>query len=117
MEEREYGYKEVLGRKAYPVGVFVPGAIRIEPGASQGDIVTVDEAVILAVTDNTPDTLAKKLVRYVDAFRAMIAADETLGGLCVLARIESVELYPAAQGAHDLAVAVVNVAMMTEVAT
>lgn len=114
---RSYGYRDVLAQKEYPAGSFVVTAVRLEPGASQTDLMTVSASLIMGVTDNDPEVLAKKLDRYPDAVRAMIAADETLGGLCLIARVNDIELYPAAQGAKDIAVAVVNVDLVAEVVT
>lgn len=110
----EFGYSDVFGRTRYPVILFVPGEISSEGTGNQSRTYEMIVDVVMAITDNDAAELARKQLRYADAFANMIDSDYTVGDVCELAEVIGVEPYPASSQSKTLTVVLISVRMIQE---
>lgn len=111
-EEYTPGWKTVFGRTRYPVMLFAPDLAEIELSANRAEYIYFPIDVFQGVKHSKPNTLIRLQLRYADAFRNLMMADRTLGGLVEFSEIESVDPY---FGEEGLGVNVIRARLTIEV--
>ena len=114
---RDYGFRDIFSMKRYPAILLAPAMVEPEASANSAENYYVDVDILMAIADNDLTRLAKKQMRYADAFMSMIYADESIDGVCLLADIGAVDFYAAPPGQANVCATVITVRMFQEVIT
>ena len=114
---RDYGFRDIFSMKRYPAILLAPVGVDPEASANNAENYYVDALAIMGLADNDITKLSKKQMRYADAFMRMVYADESIGGVCLLADIQAVDFYPAPPGQLSMCAIWILLRMFQEVIT
>ena len=102
MKVHVVGDMDVMKQNRYPMALYFPMEITLEPLDLEQDEIKMNVYVAIILKGADGDKLTTKALRYSDCLRTLVNADHTLAGACDYARVSKVNYFSAEPGGENI---------------